>query len=555
MGHTLFVIEAPGKVETMKKLLADIRGLGDFRIVATRGHFLSMPPGLDPLNIDENLNEEGREPNQFVVDRLLEESAGAKEIVLATDADAEGEVIARDAGVVLQGRADIISRMRFRAVALDALVEAYEDRTVWQPATAYAGDTRRILDRLMGAALSNSKTGVYTGRVQSALLSSISKVTPPAGEVIIELPAADGGRPFMAKLPFRADQREQVEQLAEKVKKLAPASVGESKQEVREKPWSFGQAIVRAHVATGMPVKQVSQIFQTLYENGKMTYPRSSATAVHESTVSTLEKLAKRHKVRFNRQQLPTIKGNGVDGVSVSHPSPAPLVEVAVDSPLRSMPPEERVLAVLTRNLIASGTEQLVERPDLSGHPEWAQKMEFSRVDRALPWERNVKAKVIDYDPEATIMLALMQAGVGRPSTLVSHAEKFMGRGLVDQEFNLTEKGQKWLNSLPSAIGRISPAMLESAFDLLSGAPEERVRTIVAMMGDAGVEIARRFEEMTGKQFPQLPDPAEMQIKQHKLNEESKLRREIEAGRAEPEKLIKPEFRAAPIRMKVEALR
>jgi DNA topoisomerase-1 len=552
MAHTLFVIEAPGKVETLRGLLAGIPGLGDFQIVATRGHFWRMPQGLDPLYIDENLKEQERKPDDFVVQRLLEGVEGATEVVLATDADAEGEVIARDVALVLGSKAPLLSRMRLRALALDAVIAAYEARGEFRPQTAASGDTRRVLDRIMGATLMDRAKKVFSGRVQSALLTAISKKAPPVGEAIIQLNAADGGRPFIARVPFAGDERSKAEILVDRVLALPPAKVGSEEERVRAKPWTFGEAVVHAHAATGMPVGKVATAMQSLYESGRMSYPRSSATAVHESTLSTLEKIAKHHKIKFDRRNIPTIHGNGVDGVSVSHPSAAPLGEVDVASALKTLSPEERVLAVIGRNLVASGVQQVIQKPDLEGYPEWMKKLEFERVEKALPWERNLKARMVDYDPEAAAMLAMMKTGVGRPSTLVSHAEKFMSRGLVDANFNLTEKGRDWVKALPPSIGKISPALLEYAFDLLPGSPEERVRAIMAMIGEAGADIVKRFEEVSGHKFPELPDRAEVQLKANKLKEEIKIRREIEAGRVQPEVLQKPEFKSTPIHMRPE---
>lgn len=552
MSHTLFVIEAPGKVETLRGLLEQIPRLGSFKIVATKGHFWQMPQGLDPLYIDSNLKEQERKPDEFVVQRLLESVEGAGEVVLATDADAEGEVIARDAAVVVGAKCSTMSRMRLRALALEAVIEAYENRGEFRPQAAAAGDTRRILDRIMGATLMDRARKVFSGRVQAALLAAMAKKAPPVGEAIIQLDAADGGRPFIARVPFAAEEREKAQQIVDRVQALPPAKVGEQDERVRAKPWTFGEAVVHAHAATGMSVGQVADAMQSLYERGRMSYPRSGATAVHESTLSTLERIAKQHKIKFNRQHIPTMKGNGIDGVSVSHPSPAPLGEVDLAAPLKTLSPEDRVLAIIGRNLIASGVQQVVQKPDLEGYPEWVKKLEFERVEKALPWERNLKSRIVDYGQEAATIIAMMKTGVGRPSTLVSHAQKFMSRGLVDANFQLTDKGREWVKALPPTVGKISPALLEYAFDLLPGSPEERVRAIMAMIGEAGAEIVQRFEKITGEPFPPLPDRAEIQLKAAKLKEEIQLRREIEAGRVQPEALQKPEFKATPMRMRAE---
>ncbi len=541
MAHTLFVIEAPGKVESMTKILSEIPRLGAFKVVATKGHFWRMPEALDPLCIDENLQETERHPHEFTKSLLLDGAAGAKEVVLATDADAEGEVIARDAWLIVRELCPKVTRMQFRAVASEAVVEAFSQRAAFNPSLAISGDTRRILDRIMGAALSDKDAGFFSGRVQAAMLAGLSKKEAVIGEAHVHLPAADGGRPFVAKIAYTRSQRERVQQIVEAAAKVPAVAVAKVEVKTTKKPLSFGAAVVEVNKATGMPVGQVAQVMQGLYERGRMSYPRSSAQAIHASTLSTLERIAKKHKIRFDTQSIPTIVGNGIDGVTVSHPSPAPLVDVDVTAVLRTMAAEERVLAVLTRGLIESGVPRPVERPDVASGPEWLQHLEFERVSKPLPWEKLPAAGLKQLDQQAALVQFMVSAGIGRPSTLVSHAEKFASRGLVDAELGLTEKGREWLQKLPPTLLRVSPQMLEQAFDLLRGSAPERVRMVVAMMGDAGVELAKRFEEVSGKSFPELPDHAQMQMTSQKLSQDIKRRKDMEAGLLRADKVERQE--------------
>mgnify|MGYP001483017428 CR=1 FL=1 len=530
MSHTLFVIEAPGKSDKLREILSQTKGLGDFEVVATRGHFCRMPSELDPLYIDDNLRETARHADEVTKKLLLDGCDGAKEVVIATDSDAEGEVIARDVFSIVSGVAPVISRMKFLAIARDSIVEAYHSRKPFDEKPAYSGDARRVFDRLMGAALCDREKKIYSGRVQAALLNFVGKREPVAGEAVVALRASDGGRDFIAKVPYTKSQEDVVMRLVESASKMEPVDVASRVSTVTSRPWGFGDAVVKAHVATGMPVSRVSEVMQGLYESGKMTYPRSSARAIHESTVSSLERIAKEHRVKFDASRVPTLYGNGVDGVSVSHPSPAPLVGVDLNAPLRTLSPEDRVLSVITRNLMESGISRVVEVADLTGCEGLPQSLSFSRVDRPLSWERAVTPGLVKYDPQASMILLMQSAGIGRPSTLVSHADKFVERGLLGEDMRLSEKGRQWLDSLPKAFGKISPALLEFAFDLLPGTPQERLRTIVAMIGDAGSEVIRRFEEITKGEFPNLPDRADVQLRSQRLQESIRERRAIEAG-------------------------
>lgn len=555
MQHTLFVIEAPGKTAKLKEVLSQIPGVGSFAVVATRGHFCRMPDGLDPLYIDDNLKETNRQPDPVTTKILKDGCRGATEVVIATDADAEGEVIARDVFKTVSEICQNVTRMRFLAISRASIDESFKARQPFSEKMAYSGDTRRIFDRMMGAALCDGEKRIFSGRVQAALLNFVSKKDPIIGEATIALRADDGGRDFVAKVPYSASQKERVQELIDAAGSQPAAGVGSRASGVIAKPWGFGESVVRAHVATGMPVPKVSEIMQGLYESGKMTYPRSSARAIHESTISALERIAKDHRIKFDSSRVPTLYGNGADGVTVSHPSPAPLVGVDLTAPLRTLSPEDRVLAVLTRNLLEAGISQTVEAPDLTGRPEWLSSLSFSRIDRPLPWDRSVKAGMLRYDAQASVILLMQQTGIGRPSTLVSHADKFVSRGLVDENMRLTGKGRQWLESLPTAFGKISPALLEFAFDLLPGTPQDRLKTIISMIGDAGSEVIKRFEEITGAQFPDLPDRADVQLRSQRLQESIRQRRAIEAGviGGKPQEVVAPVV--APVLTPVSAKR
>lgn len=201
-GDTLVVIEAPGKAEALRALLRQI-GLRA-EVFATRGHLCRHPETLFPLGITEHLRETTR---RFDPVRLgdLQRMAEGRQVFVATDADAEGDVIARDVADAVGGRASAVSRVRLGALDLRSVRAAFEAATPPRARASRSGDARRILDRLIGHAFSGPDRPV--GRVMAALLGFFRRQEPVIGHVTLLLPAADGGRPFQARVSITPSSR------------------------------------------------------------------------------------------------------------------------------------------------------------------------------------------------------------------------------------------------------------------------------------------------------------------------------------------------------------
>src|SRR3546814_15394932 len=99
-----FINEAPGKARQLEPVLAKL-GL-DARVQATKVHLMSMPGRLTPIGIDRSMRDFARAPlDPTIALRIREEVAKAGRVVIATDADAEGDVIAWDVAEI--GRAHV----------------------------------------------------------------------------------------------------------------------------------------------------------------------------------------------------------------------------------------------------------------------------------------------------------------------------------------------------------------------------------------------------------------------------------------------------------------
>src|SRR5579871_4480794 len=177
MAKTLVVVESPAKAKTIKKYLGP-----SYDVVASKGHIKDLPKKMG-IDIEHDFKETfevipGKE--KVLVD-LKDAAKGAKEILLATDPDREGEAIAFHIDEELRGKKrtkGIKNRVEFQEITKKGVQHGVEHPRALDKHLYDAQRARRVLDRIVGydvSALVWSKLafGLSAGRVQSVALRLI----------------------------------------------------------------------------------------------------------------------------------------------------------------------------------------------------------------------------------------------------------------------------------------------------------------------------------------------------------------------------------------------
>ncbi len=188
MYSDLLILDSKGKVETLSRVWTDITGAIPL-VVATGGQLLVQPDSLDPLLITKGFIDTRHVANEPMVKRLRKAIAEAKNVWIATDPDAEGEVIAQDimSGCPVLSRA---FRLRLHGLGASSVKQAIaeaeplncvESAAYWAPAQSAHG--RRLLDRIVAGVFGTPDYPV--GRILSGFLSRAksgpAKYVPPMG--------------------------------------------------------------------------------------------------------------------------------------------------------------------------------------------------------------------------------------------------------------------------------------------------------------------------------------------------------------------------------------
>lgn len=88
MPNTVFVIEAPGKIRSLRKILSELRI--NAQVVATGGALYDMPKDQLGLNPNDLTPERWTPTSQRTISHLTKKFKDADQIYVMTDADREG---------------------------------------------------------------------------------------------------------------------------------------------------------------------------------------------------------------------------------------------------------------------------------------------------------------------------------------------------------------------------------------------------------------------------------------------------------------------------------
>lgn len=448
-ADAVLVIEAPGKIAHLRKILADA-GRPDLTVAATGGHIMENPQALDPLGIDADFRETLRGPREGRdLSRLADKLAGADVIVL-TDPDAEGDVIAWDVAVLARDAgARSILRAKSHGMTFDSITDALDDLSPVTAADAVPGRARAIIDRCTGALFSGD--GVAVGRISTALLGEVAARDAAGkfvrGEVTLEIPAPMG-RPWQVTVPVAS--RENAEALMDACAEIDAVEPGDRVVSIPTRPQNMGEIMLQAALASGAEPDEIYNILQDLYQEGAMSYPRSAATTFGPEGRDIARTMATDAGVTWRDDCLAPH-----DADAFPHEAPHLLSPIDITLPIESMPLHDAVRTLIGRTMVASGMVVGIQKPNAAQLPAWARGMAWHRPATTQPaWlaEMAPKPGYRQYTAQMAALKVMLATGLGRPSTWATHASKFSSRGMLDHNLKLTPKARRWLRHSPHEL-------------------------------------------------------------------------------------------------------
>src|SRR3989338_2983283 len=181
MAKTLIIVESPTKARTIGRFVGS-----NYEVTSSYGHIRDLPKSKIGIDVKKNFKPTYEIPLKAkpVIAELKKKSKEAKDIILATDEDREGEAIAWHLAEALglenskfdppTGGQNLksVKRIVFHEITKPAIMEALANPRGIDERLVNAQQARRILDRLVGYELSpflwrKVRYGLSAGRVQS----------------------------------------------------------------------------------------------------------------------------------------------------------------------------------------------------------------------------------------------------------------------------------------------------------------------------------------------------------------------------------------------------
>ena len=321
MADKLIIVESPAKANTIKKFLGGstkvVASMGHVRDLPKSKLGVDIEHDFEP----EYINIRGKGD---LLKSLKKEAKKAKKIYLATDPDREGEAIAWHLATILKDDKNKIVRVTFNEITKGAVKKAIKEPRDIDINLVDAQQARRVLDRIVGYKISpllwkKVRRGLSAGRVQSVAVKlivdreeEIEKFIPEEyWNIFVDLEDENSKKQFEAKFYGKDGKKQEIhnkKEADEVLKNIEKAKYvvqevkkGEKKRNAAP-PFTTSTMQQEASRKLGFTLKKTMSIAQMLYEGikidtrgtvGLITYMRTDSTRISEEA----RKTAKEHIV------------------------------------------------------------------------------------------------------------------------------------------------------------------------------------------------------------------------------------------------------------------
>ena len=172
-GKTLVIVESPGKIKKIQDILGD-----DYIFTASVGHIIDLAAKSMSIDISNNFTPsyETLSGKESVIRDLKKLAKTVDDILIATDEDREGEMIAWSIAYILELKD--AKRITFNSITKDEILHAVANPRKIDVNLVDAQKSRRILDRIVGFEISpllwkSIGQSLSAGRVQSVVVRII----------------------------------------------------------------------------------------------------------------------------------------------------------------------------------------------------------------------------------------------------------------------------------------------------------------------------------------------------------------------------------------------
>ena len=509
----LIIVESPAKAKTIEKFL----GKG-YKVKASVGHVRDLPKSKLGVDIENNFepNYIIIRGKAGTVNDLKKEAKKSDKVFLATDPDREGEAISWHLAYLLGLDEDEKNRIEFNEITKDAVRNAIKNPRKIDKNLVDAQQARRVLDRLVGYKISpilwsKVRKGLSAGRVQSAATKmicdreeEIEKFVPKEYWSIL----LDAHNSKRKKIEFELSKyknkkieicdKNQSDKIVSDIENkaiLVKTIEKKNRKKSAYRPFITSTLQQEASAKLGFTTKKTMQIAQQLYEGinvkgngtqGLITYMRTDSQRISTEAQNFAKDaiISKYGKEYYKAYGYKAPGKNVQDAHECIRPSHIDLDPQKIEESLNK--DQYKLYRLIYNRFLACMMQDAVyEQQTITGiiddysFKSTGSKLLFdgflrvydysSSEENILPdVEENELLKVKKINPkqhftqpparynEASLVKALEELGIGRPSTYASIITTIQDRQYV-------EKKQK--NLYPTELGKVVTKLLEQYFE------------------------------------------------------------------------------------------
>ena len=516
MADKLIIVESPSKANTIKKFLGNnikvVASMGHVRDLPKSKLGIDVEHDFEP----QYINIRGKAK---LINSLKKDAKSAKTVYLATDPDREGEAIAWHLAYLLGIPEDEVCRVTFNEITKETVKESIKHPRKIDKNLTDAQQARRVLDRIVGYKISpilwkKVKRGLSAGRVQSVAVKLIvdreNEITAFIPEEYWNIYAelSKNNEKFIARFygkdgkKLELHKKEEVDEIIKNIENgkyiVRDVKKGEKKR-TPAPPFTTSTMQQEASRKLGFPIRKTMQVAQGLYEGvkvpekgtvGLITYMRTDSTRISEEARAAAKvQITQKYGEKYYENRYYKTKSGAQDAHEGIRPT---YIDLEPESIKDSLTPDQYKLYRLIYNrFIASQMAQAiydtisanidvntynfkangqtlkfkgfmsvyVEDKDIKTNEDEESKVPELQIGEEVKKEKlNPKQSFTEPPPrytEASLVKALEEKGIGRPSTYATIISTIIDRRYVQKE-------QKQL--VPTELGKVVNKLLVENF-------------------------------------------------------------------------------------------
>ena len=516
MADKLIIVESPSKANTIKKFLGNnvkvVASMGHVRDLPKSKLGIDVEHDFEP----QYINIRGKAK---LINSLKKDAKSAKTVYLATDPDREGEAIAWHLAYLLGIPEDEVCRVTFNEITKETVKESIKHPRKIDKNLTDAQQARRVLDRIVGYKISpilwkKVKRGLSAGRVQSVAVKLIvdreNEITAFIPEEYWNIYAelSKNNEKFIAKFygkdgkKLELHKKEEVDEIIKNIENgkyiVRDVKKGEKKR-TPAPPFTTSTMQQEASRKLGFPIRKTMQVAQGLYEGvkvpekgtvGLITYMRTDSTRISEEARAAAKvQITQKYGEKYYENRYYKTKSGAQDAHEGIRPT---YIDLEPESIKDSLTPDQYKLYRLIYNrFIASQMAQAiydtisanidvntynfkangqtlkfkgfmsvyVEDKDIKTNEDEESKVPELQIGEEVKKEKlNPKQSFTEPPPrytEASLVKALEEKGIGRPSTYATIISTIIDRRYIQKE-------QKQL--VPTELGKVVNKLLVENF-------------------------------------------------------------------------------------------